>query len=81
VPGAEQYLIKADIVTGIAERIKGRGLTRAEAARKIGLSRRDVSKLLRGNFGGYTLDRLFAFLCALGSDVSIRVAAPRRSIP
>ena len=77
VPDAEQHLIKAEIVIGIAARIKDRGLTQVEAARKIGLSQPDVSKLLRGNFAGFTLDRLFAFLCALGSDVSIRVAAPK----
>ena len=73
IPNADEHFIKADIVFGIAARIKAKGLTQAAAAKRLGLSQPDVSKLLRGNFAGYTLDRLFSFLRALGSDVKIQI--------
>jgi len=73
VPNPDEHFVKAEIVLGIAARIKAKGLTQAQAAKLIGLSQPDVSKLLRGNFTGYTLDRLFAFLRALGNDVRIQI--------
>jgi len=38
------------------------------------LAQLDVSKLLRGHFAGYTYDRLFGYLNALGEKVSIEVS-------
>lgn len=73
VPNAEEHFVKAEIVMGLAARIKAKGLTQTEVAKTIGLSQPDVSKLLRGNFAGYTLDRLFSFLRALGNDVKIQI--------
>ncbi len=73
IPNAEEHFVKAEIVLGIAARIKVKGLTQAQVAKMTGLSQPDVSKLLRGNFAGYTLDRLFSFLRALGNDVRIHI--------
>ena len=78
VPNADEYFVKAEIVLGIAARIKAKGLTQAQAAKIMGLSQPDVSKLLRGNFAGYTLDRLFSFLRALGNDVRIQIVPTKR---
>ncbi|MGH6779495.1 MAG: XRE family transcriptional regulator [Bradyrhizobium sp.] len=39
----------------------------------IGLAQPDVSKLLRGHFAGYSFERLFGFLIALGENVKIAV--------
>src|SRR5262245_37008128 len=78
VPHADEHFLKAEIVLGIAARIKAKGLTQAQAAKVIGVSQPDVSKLLRGNFAGYTLDRLFSFLRALGNDVRIQIVPTRR---
>ena len=47
-------------------RIKSKGLTQAKAASLLGLAEPDVSKLLRGHFAGYTYERLFGYLNALG---------------
>ncbi|WP_424631667.1 XRE family transcriptional regulator [Bradyrhizobium sp. SYSU BS000235] len=33
----------------------------------------DVSKLLRGRFEGFSLERLLCFVRALGSDVEIKI--------
>ena len=79
VPNANEHFVKAEIVLDIAARIKAKGLTQAQVAKVIGLSQPDVSKLLRGNFAGYTLDRLFAFLRALGNDVRIQIVPTRKN--
>ena len=73
-PNADQQLIKADIVLAIAERIKAKRLTQAEVSKLIGLAQPDVSKLLRGHFTGYSFERLFGFLTALGENVRIAVS-------
>jgi predicted XRE-type DNA-binding protein len=74
LPNADEHLIKADIVIAIAERIKTKRLTQAEASKLIGLAQPDVSKLLRGHFTGYSFERLFGFLTALGENVKIKVS-------
>ena len=74
LPSAHEDLIKADLVLAIAERIRAKGLTQAEASKLIGLAQPDVSKLLRGHFAGYSFERLFAFLNALGENVKIAIS-------
>ncbi|MGB9365144.1 MAG: helix-turn-helix transcriptional regulator [Xanthobacteraceae bacterium] len=78
VPSADEHFVKAEIVLDITACIKAKGLTQAGAAKLMGLSQPDVSKLLRGNFAGYTLDRLFSFLRALGNDMRIQIVPTRR---
>src|ERR1700722_9147375 len=74
LPNADEHLIKADIVLAIAARIKAKGLTQAEVSKLIGLAQPDVSKLLRGHYTGYSFERLFGFLTALGDNVKIAVS-------
>ena len=74
LPNAAAHSIKADLVLGIAALIKSKGLTQAKAASLLGLAQPDVSKLLRGQFAGYTYDRLFGYLNALGEKVRIEVS-------
>jgi predicted XRE-type DNA-binding protein len=74
LPNAAEHSIKADLVLRIASRIKSKGLTQAKAASVLGLAQPDVSKLLRGHFAGYTCERLFGYLNALGERVSIEVS-------
>ena len=78
MPAAATSSLKADLVIGIADEIARRGLSQTAAAKLMGLSQPDVSKLLRGRTGGYSLERLLAFTRALGSDVEITV---RRADP
>jgi predicted XRE-type DNA-binding protein len=77
LPNADEHFVKAEIVLGIAARIKSKGLNQAEAAKLIGLAQPDVSKLLRGHFTGYSYERLFGFLTALGERVKIEVSVAR----
>jgi phage-related protein/predicted XRE-type DNA-binding protein len=74
LPNAAEHSIKADLVLRIAARIKSKGLTQAKAGSLLGLAQPDVSKLLRGHFAGYTYDRLFGYLNALGEKVCIEIS-------
>lgn len=74
LPNAEAHSVKADLVIAIADLIRNKGLTQAQAAVRLGLAQPDVSKLLRGQFAGYTYDRLFSYLNALGEKVRIEVS-------
>ena len=73
LPDAEVSLLKADLIINIANLIKEKGLTQAQAAKIMGLAQPDVSKLTRGQFAGFSYERIFGFLTALGENVTIRV--------
>jgi predicted XRE-type DNA-binding protein len=77
-PDAEAMLIKAQLVTKIAELIKRKRLTQTQAGHLLGLPQPKLSALLRGNFRGVSERRLLDCLTRLGSDVDVVVkAAPR----
>ena len=77
LPDADAHLLKAGLVTRIDAIIRRRGLTQTEAARLLGLSQPDVSRLLRGDFREYSLERLLRLLTTLGRDVDIVIRQPR----
>ncbi len=76
-PDAEAHLLKGELVTRIDEVIRQRGLKQVEAAKLLGLSQPDVSRLLRGSFREYSIERLLRLLTALGRDVEISIRQPR----
>ena len=76
-PDADAHLLKAELASRIDGIVRQRGFTQTEAARLLGLSQPDVSRLLRGDFREYSLERLFRLLTALGSDVDIVIQQPR----
>ena len=77
LPDADAHLLKAGLVVRIDAIIRRRGLTQTEAARLLGLSQPDVSRLLRGDFREYSLERLLRLLTTLGRDVDIVIRRPR----
>ena len=70
-PGADAHLLKAELVSRIDAIVRQRGITRTEAGRLLALSQPDVSRLLRGDFREYSLERLFRLLTALGRDIDL----------
>jgi predicted XRE-type DNA-binding protein len=70
---AEMHKVKAGIVARIQEAITQRALNQIAAADLLGIDQPKISKLLRGDFAGYSLDRLTKFLTALDMDVTIRI--------
>ena len=77
-PDAGEMLVKARLVTKIAEIIRERGYTQAQAAKLLGLTQPKVSALLRGEFRGYSERRLIDCLTSLGRDVEIVVGPASR---
>jgi len=74
----EVLLAKADLVFEISRTIEARGLTQAEAADLLGIDQPKISALVRGRLGGFSMERLFRYLNALGKDIEIVVKpAPR----
>ena len=76
LPDAEAHLLKAQLVTRIEKIIRRRKLKQVDAAALLGLSQPDVSRLLRGNFREYSVERLLRLLTALGRDVEIVIHEP-----
>ena len=77
VPNAEEHLVKAQLVFKIDAIMKERHLKQAEAAGLFGVRQPDVSKMLRGEFRQFSVERLLRFLVALDQDVKI-VVTPHR---
>lgn len=70
---ADELLLKAQVARQISGMIEGRKLTQAEAARLLGTRQPKVSQLMRGDLGGFSLERLIRYVNALGHDVEIVV--------
>ena len=78
-PDADAMLIKARLVTEIAELLRSKSLTQEEAARVLGLTQPKVSAMLNGRFRGLSERKLLTCLTRLGRDVQIVIKpAPRR---
>jgi len=77
LPNAEEHLVKAQLVYKIDTIMKERGLKQAEAADLFGVKQPDISKMLRGEFRQFSVERLLRFLVALDQDVEI-VVKPHR---
>ncbi len=73
IPNAEEHLVKAQLVFKIDAIMKTRGLKQVEAAELFGVRQPDVSKMLRGEFRQFSVERLLRFLVALDQDVEIVV--------
>jgi predicted XRE-type DNA-binding protein len=79
LPDAEEIQAKAELVRQILSIITKRHLTQAKAGELLGIDQPKVSALIRGKLKGFSMERLFHFLNALGRDVQIVVKAKPRS--
>ena len=77
LPDADAHMLKAELVARVDRIIRQRGLKQVEAARLLGLSQPDVSRLLRGDFTEYSMERLLRLLTRLGRDVDIVIRENR----
>lgn len=73
VKNPEEALVKARLAHVIADAVSVRGMTQAEAAELLGIDQPKVSRLVRGQLAGFSIDRLFRFVTLLGSDIEITV--------
>jgi predicted XRE-type DNA-binding protein len=79
LPDAENHYLKAQIVAELYRLTTERKLTQAKAGVLLGISQPEVSRLFKGHFREYSIERLISFLTAFSLDVEI-VATPRRAV-
>jgi predicted XRE-type DNA-binding protein len=72
---ADEMLVKAQLVTKIAEILTERGYTQTKAAALLGIPQSKLSKMLRGQFRGFSERKLMDCLTHLERDVDIVVRA------
>lgn len=70
---ADELMAKARLALAIRQIIKDRGLTQNAAAALLGTTQPKISDLCRGRLDGFSMERLYRFLNALGQDVRIVV--------
>ena len=80
-PDADTHFLKAELVSSIDDIIRRRKMNQSQAAKLLGLSQPDISRLLRGNFRDFSVDRLLRLLLALGRDVDIVIRKPKKHRP
>jgi predicted XRE-type DNA-binding protein len=71
---AEELYTKSLLSILIARTSRDRGLTQTEAAALLGTTQPKISELVRGRLSGFSIERLFRFLNALGMNVRIHVS-------
>jgi predicted XRE-type DNA-binding protein len=77
VTNADEQFVKAQLVFKIDTIMKKRSMKQVEAADLFGVRQPDISKMLRGEFRQFSVERLLRFLVALNQDVEI-VVKPHR---
>jgi len=74
---APEHELKARLVLTLDRTIRDLALTQTAAAKMIGIAQPDLSKILRGNFSGFSLERLLGAVTKLGADVEIKIKTRR----
>ena len=70
-PDAEAHLLKAQLVAELYRLTTERKLTQAKAAAIMGITQPEVSRLFKGHFREYSVERLLRFLTAFDRDIVI----------
>ena len=70
---AERALLKADLVLEIYNIIEGRKLTQARAGKILGVDQSDISRLKKGDFNRFSIERLFTLLNRFNRNIEIRI--------
>jgi predicted XRE-type DNA-binding protein len=79
LPDADSHFLKAQIVSEIYRLTKEHKLTQVQAGKRMGISQPEVSRMFKGHFREYSIDRLMGFLTTFDRDVEI-VVKPHKKI-
>ena len=79
LPNADVHLLKAQIVSELYRLCSARKLSQAKAGVLLGISQPVVSRMFKGHFSEYSVERLMKFLTIFARDVEIvvRPSKPR----
>jgi len=78
LPNPEECQLKAYLIMEIENIIKDNGLTKTQAAKKLGLSQHDLSELLEGALADFSISQLVGHLHCLGRDVTLSATVSER---
>ena len=79
LPDAGPHLLKAQIVSEIYRLATARKLTQAHVGRRLGISQPEVSRMFKGHFREYSIERLMQFLTNFDRDIEIVVRPHKKS--
>jgi len=79
LPDAGTHFLKAQIVSEIYRLTNERKLTQGEVGKLLGISQPEISRMFKGNFREYSIDRLMGFLTSFDRDVDIVVKPHKKS--
>ena len=79
LPDADTHFLKAQIVSEIYRITTERKLTQARAGKLMGITQPEVSRMFKGNFREYSIDRLMSFLTSFDRDVEIVVKPHKKA--
>jgi predicted XRE-type DNA-binding protein len=71
MPNADELLLKAQLVAKVRTIMASRGLRQPAAAKLMGVSQPDLSRLLRGHFRDVSEGRLLKMIRRLDTEVEI----------
>jgi predicted XRE-type DNA-binding protein len=72
---AEVMKLRAEVMIRIEQRVKAKGWTQVEAARRLGVTQPRVSRLLKGKWEDFSLDMLLTLATRAGLKPRLRLAA------
>jgi len=79
LPDADTHFLKAQIVSEIYRLSSERKLTQVQAGKLMGITQPEVSRMFKGRFREYSIDRLMGFLTSFDRDVEIVVKPHKKS--
>ena len=65
--------MKAKAVRMLAMTIADSGMTQSDVAKILGIDQPKISRILRGQFRGLSLEKIIGYIMAFGNDVDITV--------
>jgi predicted XRE-type DNA-binding protein len=79
LPDADTHFLKAQIVSEIYRLANERKLTQAQVGKRIGITQPEVSRMFKGHFREYSIERLMGFLTGFDRDVEIVVKPHKKT--
>jgi predicted XRE-type DNA-binding protein len=79
LPDADTHFLKAQIVSEIYRLTNERKLTQARSGKLMGITQPEVSRMFKGQFREYSVDRLMGFLTGFDRDVEIVVRPHKKA--
>lgn len=73
VAGADDLVVRADLMRSVKRIILQQGLTQIQAGQLMGMDQPRVSALLNGKISLFSTDRLLRAVRDLGQDIEVRI--------